>query len=336
MDTVRNQAGIPYVTANAILRCPFGLMTSILNVVDPTRPSIGFNKMATIQDRHPINIPPFGMCTSILNPEVEAATALALGTLTPAPCPCVQAMMGWSLAPNNVVSKSSYYLDQTCTLLCSFGGNIMIVHSGQGVSAPVPVPCKPLESNYELPEWLDDITTIAQLSPFGLGLDIVESIGDVKQGKYGEAIFNLVPLKKLKKGGKLLGKPVNKILEKTAGTNTEKITQKVMESKAVQAVKDKIDDIANSDTMKSIADSNAGKKVSQFVNSKPGKKTGEYTTDVAENVSKNGVKGALFGEDGAQGYSDNKDIAQAATGLPTDEFDKYTDYGGSGNSGGSR
>ena len=327
MDTVRNQAGIPYVTSNAILRCPFGLMTSILNVVDPTRPSIGINKMATIQDRLPVNIPPFGMCTSILNPAVQSATMLAMGTLTPAPCPCVQAMMGWSLAPNNVVSNISYYLDQTCTLLCSFGGNIMIVHSGQGVSAPVPVPCKPLESNYELPEWLEDITTIAQLSPFGLGLDIIESIGDVTQGKYGEAVFNLIPLKKLKKGGKLLGKPVNKVLEKTAGTNTEKIAQKVMSNKPVQAVKDKIDDVANSDAVKRIADSKAGKKISQIADSKAGKKTGEYTTDVAENVVKDGMKDSIFGEDEPGGLSDNKDIAQAATGLPADEFDKYTDYG---------
>ena len=333
MDTVRNSAGIPYVTANAILRCPFGLMTSILNVLDPTRPSIGINKMATIQDRLPVNIPPFGMCTSILNPAVQTATTLAMGTLTPAPCPCVQAMMGWSLAPNNVVSKTSYYLDQTCTLLCAFGGNIMIVHSGQGVSAPIPVPCKPLESNYELPEWLNDITTIAQLSPFSLGLDIVESIGDVRQGNYAKAIFNVLPLKKGKKAGQLLGKPVNKILEKTAGTNTEKIAQKVMGMKPVQAVKDKIDDVANSDAMKKITDSKAGKRIGQFADSNAGKKTGEYTTDVGENIVKDVLKGAIWGEDKPEGFSDNKDIAQAATGLPTDEFDKYTDYGGSGNSG---
>ncbi len=335
MDTVRNQAGIPYVTSNAILRCPFGLMTSILNVVDPSRPSIGINKMATIQDRLPVNIPPFGMCTSILNPAVQSATMLAMGTLTPAPCPCVQAMMGWSLAPNNVVNTTSYFIDQTCTLLCSFGGNIMIVHSGQGVSAPVPVPCKPLESNYELPEWLDDITTIAQLSPFSLGLDFIESIGYAKQGDYGKAIFNVLPLKKGKKAAQFLGKPVNKILEKTVGTNTEKMAQNFMKTKPAQVVKGKIDDIANSDTMKSIAESNAGKKVSQFVETKAGKKTVEYTTDVGENLAKSGIKKVFFAEDEPSRLSDNKDIAQAATGLPSDEFDKYTDYGRSGNSGGS-
>ena len=159
------------------------------------------------------------------------------------------------------------------------------------------------------------------------GLDIIESIGDVTQGKYGEAVFNLIPLKKLKKGGKLLGKPVNKVLEKTAGTNTEKIAQKVMSSKPVQAVKDKIDDVANSDAVKRIADSKAGKKISQIADSKAGKKTGEYTTDVAENVVKDGMKDSIFGEDEPGGLSDNKDIAQAATGLPADEFDKYTDYG---------
>jgi hypothetical protein len=333
MDTVRNQAGIPYVTSNAILRCPFGLMTSILNVVDPSRPSIGINKMATIQDRLPVNIPPFGMCTSILNPAVQSATMLAMGTLTPAPCPCVQAMMGWSLAPNNVVNTTSYFIDQTCTLLCSFGGNIMIVHSGQGVSAPVPVPCKPLESNYELPEWLEGVTTIAKLTPWGWGLDIIESAGYIKQGKYFDAALNFIPVKK---AGKLGRKGLDKVLEKTVGSNSENIAQKFIGSETVQKV-------VNSKPVQNVVNS---KPVQNVVDSKAGKVTGEIAADMAGNKVegdvkntikdvKNTVAETLFGGE-PEGFSDNKDIAQAATGLPTDEFDKYTDYGGAGNSGGSR
>ena len=330
------------MTSNAILRCPFGLMTSILNVVDPTRPSIGFNKMATMQDRLPVNIPPFGMCTSILNPAVQSATMLAMGTLTPAPCPCVQAMMGWSVPSLNMVKKGEigYYLDQTSTLLCSFGGNIMVVHSGQGVSAPVPVPCKPLESNYELPGWLEGITTIAQLTPWGWGLDLIEAAGNVKQGKYFDAALSFVPGKKAGKVGK---KGLDKVLGKTVGSNSDNIVQKVMGSKPVQAVKDKIDDVANSDVVNKIADSRVGKKAGEIADSRVGKKTGEVAADMAGNKVegdvkdtikdvKNTVAEALFGGE-PEGFSDNKDIAQAATGLPTDEFDKYTDYGGTGNSG---
>lgn len=42
---------------------------------------------ATIVDATPlVHIPPFGMCTSLANPTVAAATAAALGDLTPMPC----------------------------------------------------------------------------------------------------------------------------------------------------------------------------------------------------------------------------------------------------------
>jgi hypothetical protein len=42
---------------------------------------------ANIMDHIPmVNIMPFGMCTSIANPAVAAATTAALGVLTPMPC----------------------------------------------------------------------------------------------------------------------------------------------------------------------------------------------------------------------------------------------------------
>lgn len=323
MSIVKNSAGIPYVTQNAILRCPFGLMTSILNVVDSTRASIGKNKMAVQSDKVPlVNIPIFGMCTSIVNPAVQAATLAAMGTLTPAACPGVKAIMGWSPPPSNVLNSTSRYLLQTCTLLCSFGGNIHIVHSGQGVVNPVAVPCKPEESNYELPGWLEGVTTVAGLTPWGVGLSLVEAAGNVYNGNYLDAALGVLPFKKLAKGGKLVSKPVNKVLNKM-GTSTDDIALKI---------DDAIVAINRSNVGQKIqqaVDSPVGQKLTRTVIGDPsgsvGKKIADDVSDTGENLVKKGIS-SLWSSDEPEGLEDNTAIAKAATRLPPDQFDKYTDY----------
>ena len=78
--------GKPIVTAGATMMCSFGLAPSTLGVLPP-RPIVEGKPAATITDITPgVNIPPFGMCTSLVNPMVAAATAAALGVLTPMPC----------------------------------------------------------------------------------------------------------------------------------------------------------------------------------------------------------------------------------------------------------
>ena len=48
---------------------------------------VGGKPVASIADAAPMtNITPCGMCTSMANPAVAAATAAALGVLTPQPC----------------------------------------------------------------------------------------------------------------------------------------------------------------------------------------------------------------------------------------------------------
>jgi hypothetical protein len=68
------------------MTCSFGLAPSSLVVVAP-RPLVEGRPAAVITDIAPgANIPPFAMCQSIANPTVAAATAAALGVLTPMPC----------------------------------------------------------------------------------------------------------------------------------------------------------------------------------------------------------------------------------------------------------
>jgi hypothetical protein len=91
------------------------------------------NKMpvGTITDIAPLtNIGTFGMCNSLANPSVAAATAAALGVLTP--MPCVPSPVGpWTpAAPRTSVGKVPV-LAMGCTAMCAWGGVIQVVAPGQ-------------------------------------------------------------------------------------------------------------------------------------------------------------------------------------------------------------
>jgi len=104
---------------------PASLMVLPKNRVVATMP------IANIMDNVPfLNVLPFGMCTSIANPAVAAATAAALGVLTPAPCiPATAAP--WTPGVPTVLVGNMPAIDNTCQLMCSFGGAISVVSPGQ-------------------------------------------------------------------------------------------------------------------------------------------------------------------------------------------------------------
>ena len=76
-----------HVCMGALLQCSFGVAPSSLVVLPVNKMMTSFVPAANIMDHKPmVNIMPFGMCTSPSNPVVAAATAAALGVLTPMPC----------------------------------------------------------------------------------------------------------------------------------------------------------------------------------------------------------------------------------------------------------
>jgi hypothetical protein len=86
---------------------------------------------ATIMDNKPMaNIPPFGMCNSMANPQVASATAAALGVLTPMPCVPVIAAP-WTPGSPMVLIGGKPALNNMSKCMCNWGGVISINMPGQ-------------------------------------------------------------------------------------------------------------------------------------------------------------------------------------------------------------
>lgn len=118
------------VCMGALLQCSFGVAPSSL-VVLPANKVLSSTPAATIMDNKPMaNIMPFGMCNSPANPVVAAATAAALGVLTPMPCiPATAAP--WVPGSPTVLIGNMPALNNTSKLMCNWGGVIQVVSPGQ-------------------------------------------------------------------------------------------------------------------------------------------------------------------------------------------------------------
>lgn len=118
------------VCMGAMLQCSFGVAPSSL-VVLPSNRTLTTTPAATIMDHAPlVNILPFGMCSSPANPVVIAATAAALGVLTPMPCVPATAAP-WIVGAPTVLIGNMPALDNNSKLMCNWGGVIQIVNPGQ-------------------------------------------------------------------------------------------------------------------------------------------------------------------------------------------------------------
>jgi Domain of unknown function (DUF4280) len=118
------------VCTGAAMMCTFGAAPSVFNAtVRPVQTSMMV--AGVITDNIPINnVPPFGVCTSLSNPTVAAATSAALGVLTPMPCvPVLPAP--WAPGSPTVLIANIPALNNTCKLNCAWGGVISFTFAGQ-------------------------------------------------------------------------------------------------------------------------------------------------------------------------------------------------------------
>jgi hypothetical protein len=122
------------VTTGAMMMCSFGLgPPATLNVLPASKVMCG-TPAANIMDNKPMaEIPTFGMCSSIANPEVASATAAALGVLTPMPC-IPNTVAPWAPGSPTVMIGNMPALNSTSKCMCMWGGVIQITFAGQATT----------------------------------------------------------------------------------------------------------------------------------------------------------------------------------------------------------
>lgn len=113
-----------YVEDGALARCQFGTAPAPIQTSD----HIPF---ATASDFVPFeNILPFGVCSCPGNPQVAAATAAAMGALTPMPCvPAVS--QPWQVGESRMWVRGVRALDLQSSVRCRWGGLIQLTNPGR-------------------------------------------------------------------------------------------------------------------------------------------------------------------------------------------------------------
>jgi hypothetical protein len=121
------------VVNGAQLKCNQGMAPSSLTVL-PVNGSDGDEQhAATIMDHIPmVNVAPFGMCQTLANPQVAAATSAAMGVLTPMPCvPVLPAP--WSPGASVVTIQGLKALSDDSKCTCAWTGSIEVTSPGSGI-----------------------------------------------------------------------------------------------------------------------------------------------------------------------------------------------------------
>lgn len=119
------------VVNTAMLQCTFGAAPGTLTLLPANKTMVGNQPAANIADSKPmVNIAPFGMCMSPSNPQVAAATAAALGVLTPMPC-VPNTVAPWAPGATKTMVANMPALHDGCMCNCMWGGVIKVAFAGQ-------------------------------------------------------------------------------------------------------------------------------------------------------------------------------------------------------------
>ncbi len=117
------------VKMGAMLKCSFGAAPSSLIVLPTSMTNAESAPAANIMDFAPMmNIMPFGTCSSIANPMVAAATAAAMGVLTP--MPCIPVTTPWVPGSPTVLIGGMPALNNSSKCMCSWAGEVSITDAG--------------------------------------------------------------------------------------------------------------------------------------------------------------------------------------------------------------
>lgn len=118
------------VTSGTTIQCSFGAAPGTLMVL-PLNRTLSGAPSANIMDHKPfMNVMPFGVCNCMANPMVAAATAAALGALTPMPC-IPMTMAPWVPGAPTVLIANMPALQNSSKLMCQWGGVIQVVAPAQ-------------------------------------------------------------------------------------------------------------------------------------------------------------------------------------------------------------
>ena len=120
------------VNTGASLTCSLGTSISTFKATAAPFVLVGGKTAGNITDLGSgINISPFGLCSSLANPAVAAATTAALGVLQPQPCTPQPTMWTLGSGSTNILIGGKPCLTQDCQCSCGFGGTISVADPGQ-------------------------------------------------------------------------------------------------------------------------------------------------------------------------------------------------------------
>ncbi|MBL9193438.1 MAG: DUF4280 domain-containing protein [Opitutaceae bacterium] len=114
--------------------CAMGTAPAKLKVTSQNTVYLHNLAVATVMDHNGMmNVMPHGMCLSLANPAVAAATSAAAGVLTPQPCqPVVTAP--WTPGASLTYLDNKRVLQDKCVCNCMWAGVITILNPGQSTT----------------------------------------------------------------------------------------------------------------------------------------------------------------------------------------------------------